>query len=1420
MKKLFTLFVGAVVGLGAYAQDFDSGGLMYSVLSPDDKTCAVTGKGDYYESILQIPETVEFEEVTYTVTEVAADAFRWENWAAVNFPSTLLKIGESAFWNCNGIRDLYIPESVKEIGYSAFGACFGMNRVTLEGSLDYIAYGAFSEAPIIFLISNSETPVVFDGGFESVFTSNPIVAVPAASVEAYREAWSGANIIANDTDNEVRSMSFSQSVYEVQPGESIKLDLIVDPTDAVIGYNINHTDLFSIDDNGVVTTKLMSAGWRADVMAMSANNMQATCYVQVADFERFNVDYFQYGIIPNADHEVIVMALYNGYCPEVINIPETVEYNGSIYNVTTLNNNIFTSACEGLKEVTIPAMVKEIGYNNFFWCPSLVKVTIEDSSEPLRLDGYVIASNQSLSDLYVGRDVVLSEGAFSDNRTLKKIVIGSQVTDIPDYAFSGNNNLNLIESLNPVPPVLGEWALGYNNPTILVPAESVEAYKEAWEQYASCITLPVDAESISFETEEITIYNGQGLQLPIVIEPADAVVTFSSSVSYLVSVNREGYVYYYTWDDSVGEAIITASTLNGLTAECKVIAKHWLTFSEDNITLVPGSTYQVEVSRPDVIADAAITWWSANEEIATVDENGMITAVAGGDAEIYASVNVPELDQTFTYYIQVKVRNYPTEVIAEEPTMTVWQGWEQAIHLNYEPQDDEYLSRELTWTVADPEIAEIHDLGSNNYGVYGLTAGTTTITGEAPNGVKVEIEVVVKAQIDRLIFPTDKAYVAPGETYQLTFTTVPEVTNQTFRYVIGNEEIATISEDGVITGVSLGETYIDIWYDTPWGSSNWTHRVEVCYLPENVTLENHEIEMYVKQTKQLDLVFTPEGEDLNKDMTWTVENPEIVRIDGNNTWDPELGIERKSYEIVGLAEGTTRFVGTTVNGITVEGDVTVKPLMGPESVTLVNNEITVNVDTYEKLDLQFTPSENVNTEITWEIDKSVAEIYLDEFWNYETGNYEPGYAIRGVNFGETNFEGIAANGDLINGHVTVAGIKIINTPNEVTIGEEFKLNFIASEDVNLEGVTYYSSNPDILSVSEDGMVSADNCGSTWLYIQYNEDDKNYNNSIYVTVRPASGTIALSQSQVIMLPNYSVGVDVLFPLDEYYDITWETSDPNVATIYGGWSWATIYYAGLGTATITATASNGATATCEVSCIALNKTDLIMGLDQTRQLEIVGIPEDMSVNVEWYAYNAYNVDEGDNPDDPENVDVVRINEEGVVTSENIGRARVGVYIYNAANGAWIGELYTYVDVIENFQYVTAIILNETSIAAEEGESVQLIATIDPADATDQQLAWSSSDESVATVDQNGLVTIVAEGSAVITATATDGSGIMANCYISGLSGINGIFGDGEPADVYNMNGILVKKDATAADFNKLAPGIYVVRRGNVSTKLIRR
>ena len=110
-----------------------------------------------------------------------------------------------------------------------------------------------------------------------------------------------------------------------------------------------------------------------------------------------------------------------------------------------------------------------------------------------------------------------------------------------------------------------------------------------------------------------------------------------------------------------------------------------------------------------------------------------------------------------------------------------------------------------------------------------------------------------------------------------------------------------------------------------------------------------------------------------------------------------------------------------------------------------------------------------------------------------------------------------------------------------------------------------------------------------------------------------------------------------------------------------------------------------------------------------------------------------------------------EDGVSVITSTGQKRGG-----RMDGVTSIEVYGYANTVD----VTGVELNHDSLSLEVGETYDLVAEITPDDATDTTVTWSSDDEQVATVDNDGVVTAVAAGTTTITVTATNGTDVTSD------------------------------------------------------------
>ena len=241
---------------------------------------------------------------------------------------------------------------------------------------------------------------------------------------------------------------------------------------------------------------------------------------------------------------------------------------------------------------------------------------------------------------------------------------------------------------------------------------------------------------------------------------------------------------------------------------------------------------------------------------------------------------------------------------------------------------------------------------------------------------------------------------------------------------------------------------------------------------------------------------------------------------------------------------------------------------------------------------------------------------------------------------------------------------------------------------------------------------------------------------------------------------------------------------------------------GTAVITATSSNGKTAGCTVTVkqkeiaitgISLNKstTSLTEGESETLTATITPSNATGDKTVKWSSSNEA---------------VAAVDSNGKVTAKKAGTA---VITATSSNGKTAGCTVT---VKQKEIAITGISLNKSTTSLTEGESETLTATITPSNATgDKTVKWSSSNEAVAAVDSNGKVTAKKAGTAVITATSSNGK--SASCTVTvkqkdtytGLRDVNGTL-------IYFNNG---QADKTYTGFVSYAGNNYYVINGVVDT-----
>ena len=209
LKILFTVLC-ALCSTMTFAHDFEVDSIYYNITDATNKTVAVTYSGSSYNSVTNeytgsvvIPESVSYNGKVYSVTSIGNSAFyNCDGLTSVTIPNSVTSIGDSAFSGCSGLTRADIVDGVKSIGLSAFAGCNKLEEVYISNTIESIGEMAFSGCTNIFEIWVGSKKAI--AGNENIFSedtyNNALLHVPQGRKFAYERTapWSRFHIVEMD----------------------------------------------------------------------------------------------------------------------------------------------------------------------------------------------------------------------------------------------------------------------------------------------------------------------------------------------------------------------------------------------------------------------------------------------------------------------------------------------------------------------------------------------------------------------------------------------------------------------------------------------------------------------------------------------------------------------------------------------------------------------------------------------------------------------------------------------------------------------------------------------------------------------------------------------------------------------------------------------------------------------------------------------------------------------------------------------------------------------------------------------------------------------------------------------------------------------------------------------------------------------
>lgn len=423
-------------------------GVKYS-LNENTMEASVISKSPIYTGDIVIPSSVNYSDVTYSVTSIGSAFGSCKGLTSVEIPSSVTSIGSSAFYNCTGLTSIEIPNSVISIGESAFYGCTGLASIEIPNSVTIIGDNAFHNTEWYY---NQPDGLLYAGRvvykYKGTMPENTSIAIKDGTTRILSSAFSGCTGLT--------SIKIPNSVTTI----------------GNIAFK-NCTRLTSVELGNGVTSICEGAFSGCSSLASIT--------------------------IPNSVTSIDKGAFMNCFCLTSIDIPNSVTFIGSgVFSgcteltMITINSNTIVShnyehsgqyqiwsglgkifgnqvkryilgndvtaigewafdGCSGITSIEISNSVTEIGGGAFYGCTGLTSVKIPGSVKNINNQAFNNCSN--LAEVLISDGVTtIGWSTFRNCSKIRSITFPESILSVGPYSFCDCTNLSRVAYLNSTTP--------------------------------------------------------------------------------------------------------------------------------------------------------------------------------------------------------------------------------------------------------------------------------------------------------------------------------------------------------------------------------------------------------------------------------------------------------------------------------------------------------------------------------------------------------------------------------------------------------------------------------------------------------------------------------------------------------------------------------------------------------------------------------------------------------------------------------------------------------------------------------------------------------------------------------------------------------------------------------------------------------
>ncbi len=436
--------------------------MTFRIISVAQNTCQVGGKPS---NVWGHPAAVDASTAGHVTIPEKAKGF------------DVIAIGERAFWTCQEITSVDIPNSITSISTSAFEYCTKLAKADLPGNLKSIGGAAFENCAFTSVViprSVTELGAYYN---RNVFQSCPnLTSIVVEEGNEVFDSRENSNTIIHTASN---------TIYT-----GCDKSFIPRSVTAIANYAFYACKGLT---NLTLLENISSIGSRSFAMCSNLATIQVELNNPVYD-SRIGCN----AIVEKATNK-LVLGCKNTFVPTSVTTIGEYSFNGSGITAINIPDNVKEIGedafllCKELSSVRLPSELTEIGSEVFYGCSSLKSIDIPETVTTI---GSCAFQSSGLESIVIPSNVTtVSFQGFLENSNLQSVTFGQSVSTFGHLAFYRCDNIRTITSYIKTPPVATEAYFGsavYEQATLYVPYGTRERYlaMEGWNQFQNIVEMP------------------------------------------------------------------------------------------------------------------------------------------------------------------------------------------------------------------------------------------------------------------------------------------------------------------------------------------------------------------------------------------------------------------------------------------------------------------------------------------------------------------------------------------------------------------------------------------------------------------------------------------------------------------------------------------------------------------------------------------------------------------------------------------------------------------------------------------------------------------------------------------------------------------------------------------------------------------